>query len=246
MQRPGLIRNSLPATLFLAFAGLAGGLCAQDVLNALPPKPVEHPVAHSQEIENANATASATVAQSEPAEPARKEEVGSPMRADRKGMEEMFRARMMEMFDKNKDGRLDEEERAAARKYAEEHPMRPGAAALPAMRDEMLKRFDKNGNGRIDDDERAAMQAAQRERGAKPATQAEAMRAELRRRLDRNANGKIDDEEMAALDSMRQRLGSSPILRQRLDRNGDGKIDDEEWTAARGPLQQWLNDGEKK
>lgn len=245
MQRPGLICNCLPATLFLAFAALASGLCAQDVLSALPPKPAEHPVAPSTEMEKANATSPTVMAQSEIAEPKPKEEAERPMRADRKGAEDVFRARLLEMFDKNKDGRLDEEERAAAKKYAEEHGMRPGAP-MPATRDEMLKRFDKNGDGRLDDDERAAMQAAQRERGAKPGNQAEAMRTELRRRLDRNANGKIDDDEMSALDAMRTRLGSSPILRQRLDRNGDGKIDDEEWAAARAPLQQWLNEAEKK
>jgi Ca2+-binding EF-hand superfamily protein len=224
-------------------------LRGQDVLSALPPKPTEHPVPRSKEVEAANAAPTDVIESPAAAQEAlRKEEADRPALAGRSGAQgaDMFRARMLEMFDKNKDGRLDEEERAAAQKYAEEHGLRPGVA-MATTREELLKRFDKNGDGKLDDQERAAMQAAlARERIAKAGNPAEMLRTEMLRRFDRNGNGRIDDDEMDAIDAMRTRFAAAPILRQRFDKNGDGKIDDEEWAAARGPLQQWLNEPAKK
>src|SRR5262245_52195488 len=49
---------------------------------------------------------------------------------------------ILKKYDKNGDGKLDEEERAAARKDREQ---------------EMLKKYDKNGDGKLDDTERQAM-----------------------------------------------------------------------------------------
>jgi hypothetical protein len=52
------------------------------------------------------------------------------------------RAAQIKKYDKNNDGKLDDDERAAMRKDREA---------------EMLKRFDKNNDGKLDDEERAAM-----------------------------------------------------------------------------------------
>jgi hypothetical protein len=54
-------------------------------------------------------------------------------------------------FDKNGDGKLDQEERNAATK---------------ARRDEMLKKYDKNGDGKLDPDEQKAMNEERRKEAA--------------------------------------------------------------------------------
>jgi hypothetical protein len=48
---------------------------------------------------------------------------------------------MLKRYDKNGDGKLDDEEKAAMKKD----------------REEQLKKYDKNGNGKLDDDEKAAL-----------------------------------------------------------------------------------------
>ena len=54
------------------------------------------------------------------------------------------RSEIFKKYDKNGDGKLDDEERAALRKDREA---------------EMLKKYDKNGDGKLDDGERQAMRA---------------------------------------------------------------------------------------
>ena len=73
------------------------------------------------------------------------------------------REAMMKEFDKNGDGTLDEEERAAMRETLRQ---RFGAGGGPGggrgqmpNREELLKRFDKNGDGELDEEEREAMRA---------------------------------------------------------------------------------------
>lgn len=56
------------------------------------------------------------------------------------------RAKMMEQFDTNKDGKLDPQEQAAMR------------AAMP-FPPQILERFDTNKDGKLDDQEKAAMKA---------------------------------------------------------------------------------------
>ena len=73
------------------------------------------------------------------------------------------RAKAMEKFDKNGDGKLDREERAAARAERrqksranpEDSPGRRGDAGQRGQkrRDAMRKRFDKNQDGKLDDNE---------------------------------------------------------------------------------------------
>lgn len=73
------------------------------------------------------------------------------------------REAMMKEFDKNGDGELDEEERAAMRETLRQ---RFGASGGPGggrgqmpNREELLKRFDKNGDGELDEEEREALRA---------------------------------------------------------------------------------------
>jgi hypothetical protein len=79
----------------------------------------------------------------------------------------------LEKYDKNKDGKLDEEERAAAR--AERGGSKGGDDARKAA----LEKYDKNKDGKLDEEERAAARAdrggdrPERARGEKPAKQRE-------------------------------------------------------------------------
>jgi hypothetical protein len=68
----------------------------------------------------------------------------------KKAAEENPKAKWMEKYDKNKDGKLDEAERAALKKDREA---------------DYLKKFDKNGDGKLDDEEKAAAKEAMKKRG---------------------------------------------------------------------------------
>ena len=56
--------------------------------------------------------------------------------------------KVLEKYDKNHDGKLDDAERAELQKDRE--------AARKERQAEMLKKYDKNGDGKLDDTERAA------------------------------------------------------------------------------------------
>ncbi|MSU48886.1 MAG: hypothetical protein EXS37_07335 [Opitutus sp.] len=137
---------------------------------------------------------------------------------------EVNRKRMLAQFDQNKDGRLDEEERAAAKKFMAERGGGPGGK----MHDEMIKRFDKNGNGKIDEDERGAVQEFMKKRrrpGAGPST------------MNREA------DEKAALDKvLRSAVEANAAQLQRFDEDKDGRLSDQEWTAARKKIGAALGD----
>ena len=66
-----------------------------------------------------------------------------------------FRDGIVKRFDQNGDGRLDDTERAAAKKAGEE--MR---AQAKARHQDMLSRFDKDGDGKMGEEERKAMRDA--------------------------------------------------------------------------------------
>src|SRR6476661_2612448 len=83
-----------------------------------------------------------------------------------KGSEERH-AKMLKHFDKDGDGKLSDDEKAAAKKAMEERFGENGKGK-GGNRDELMKRFDKNGDGTLSDDERAAAKAAiQKRRDAK-------------------------------------------------------------------------------
>ena len=87
-------------------------------------------------------------------------------------------------FDANKDGQLDEQEKAAMKTAFE--------ARKAEFEKKMLEKFDANKDGQLDDQEKAAMKAA-----------FEARKAEFEKKMlekfDANKDGQLDDQEKAAM-----------------------------------------------
>lgn len=236
MKRPGLIPPSLAATLFLLLTPVAS-LPAQEMMATTPAAKAARKA--DELLKRFDKNGDGRLDDDERADA---KDVMMQDNLDRQmarisaaapGGGERFRTQALEMFDRNKDGRLDDDERAEAQKFAE-------ARRDPATAGEgLIKRFDRNSDGRLDADERGQAEAFLAEIRAYGANR---MRSELLRQFDRNADGKIDDPEMAALEqTVRPRMESSPLQRRQYDANGNQKIDDAEWAVARTRLTQWLN-----
>ncbi len=73
---------------------------------------------------------------------------------------EAMKAKMLEKFDANKDGELDETERKAAREARKGMKGKKGGKKSPEMRAKLLEKFDANKDGKLDETERAAAKAA--------------------------------------------------------------------------------------
>ena len=144
---------------------------------------------------------------------------------------------LLKRFDKNGDGRLDDDERADAKEFTLKEQVdrqMARATALPGgleqFRAEALQMFDRNGNGRLDDEERTAAQkfAALRRDGA-------GEREELEKRFDKNADGKLDADERARVESFLSALRALGTVQMRFelmrqfDVNADGKFDEQEF-----------------
>lgn len=99
-------------------------------------------------------------------------EEGKPERGERK-----VPPAILEKFDANKDGKLDEAERKAARMAGEE--------AMKARKAEMLKKFDKDGDGKLSEEEEAAMK--------------EERKKMMLEKFDKDGDGELNDEEKAAM-----------------------------------------------
>jgi len=94
-------------------------------------------------------------------------------------------AELLKRFDKNGDGKIDENEKAQAKLEM----LKDGSGARAGggqFREQMLKRFDKNKDGKLDENERAEA--------------LEALKTNPRfvKRFDKNQDGKLDDAELAA------------------------------------------------
>lgn len=99
---------------------------------------------------------------------------------------------LLKRFDKNGDGKLDDDERADAKEamLKEQTDRQMARSAAGQMRSELLRRFDRNADGKIDDREMAELEKFVRPR-------VESNPAQLRR-YDTNHDGKIDDTEWLA------------------------------------------------
>lgn len=101
-------------------------------------------------------------------------------------------AEILKRFDKNGDGKLDEDEKAAAKS---EMRGKRGAAATK-IHDRILERFDKNHDGLLDETERAA------------ALSALADKPRFIKLFDKDGDGKLSPAERAAAEqALSQRFG---------------------------------------
>lgn len=98
------------------------------------------------------------------------------------------RAALLEKFDKDGDGELNEEERKAAREARE--------AQMKERRAEMIAKFDTDGDGELNEEERKA---------AREAAQA-AMKERLLKRFDEDGDGQLNADEQAKADKALERL----------------------------------------
>ena len=171
---------------------------------------------------------------------------------------------LLKRYDKNGDGRIDDDERADAQEAMLKERVDRQMAQFQSgnaeqFRARILERFDKNKDGKLDDEERAE------------AEKFGELRDELLRRFDKNGSGKLEPEEREMLQqflrggtapaasevarrellpdpkamgelekTLRAALENDATQRARYDRNADGKLDDQEWLAARRELHRWL------
>jgi len=146
---------------------------------------------------------------------------------------------LLKRFDKNGDGRLDDDERADAKDVMMQDQLDRQMARINAsqgggerFRAQALALFDANKDGRLDDDERAEAQ-----KFAEARQDPMSARDELTKRFDRNKDGSLDAEERKEADAFLVELrayGASRMrdgLLRQFDRNADGKLDDQEMMA---------------
>lgn len=135
----------------------------------------------------------------------------------------------LRMFDKNKDGKLDDDEKAAMAKWEEDNKKRREewarrAAQWRKLNDELRKKHDKNGDGQLDEDERKAYYEEYRER-AKIV------------QWDKDGDGRLSDAERDQMEAQQAewRKRSEEYRRkwmlQQWDKDRDGRMSEEE-TAA--------------
>lgn len=147
---------------------------------------------------------------------------------------------LLKRYDRNGDGKLDDDERAEAKEammQTQIDQQMARAAAVPGgverFRTQALALFDRNKDGRLDEDERAEAQ-----RLAEVRQDPGASLDDFAKSFDRNTDGKIDAEERTQLEAFLTELRAlganrmrTELLRQ-LDRNADAKVDEAELAAA--------------
>jgi Ca2+-binding EF-hand superfamily protein len=143
---------------------------------------------------------------------------------------------LLKRFDRNGDGKLDDDERAEAKELMlseqverQMAQVRAVPGGLEAFRAQALQMFDRNRDGRLDEDERNAAQAFAARR-----KEAEIEGESLNRHFDQNADGKIDASEANAMQrylAALRELGSTQMraeLLRRFDHDSDGKLSEGE------------------
>ena len=167
---------------------------------------------------------------------------------------------LIKRFDRDGDGRLNEQERQRMRQEMQKRSA-PDNATRPS-REEVLKKFDRNGDGRLDAQELAVLRS-QMERtrdgaGSRPSSsnrQGGNNRA-LIERFDTNKNGRLDPPEQAKMrEALQRRQTDNPSQRpaqpgdrssganrqqalERFDANGNGRLEPEELQKAREAFEQ--------
>lgn len=120
-------------------------------------------------------------------------------------------AALLAQFDKDGDGRLNEEERAEMQRVMRER--------REARRQELLKRFDADGDGRLSEQERE--------------TARETIRREMLAKYDANGNGELDPEERRAMIEGEGHNPIAPLMRRPAQR-GEARPRGERRQGAEG------------
>lgn len=120
---------------------------------------------------------------------------------------------ILEKFDKDGDGKLNEEERKAARDARR--------AEMEKRRQEMLEKFDTDGDGKLNEEERKAAREA-----------AEAKRKEILEKYDANGDGQLSPEERKAAIDAGEDIPARPMRRP--GARGEGRPEGGEGRPARG------------
>jgi len=95
-----------------------------------------------------------------------------------------FPPEVIDKFDKDSDGKLSDDERAAAREAMMDH-----RKDREGNRDKwMLEKFDKDGDGKLSDEEKEAMEAARKAKH-------EEFKKEMLKKYDKDGDGELSDEE---------------------------------------------------
>jgi Ca2+-binding EF-hand superfamily protein len=106
--------------------------------------------------------------------------------SENQSMSKQRQAEILKRFDKNGDGKLDEDEKAAAKEANRDETNGRQAKARERLGKRALEKFDKNNDGKLDEAERAEM--------------AKAIETDPRlvKRFDKDGDGKLNDAEKAA------------------------------------------------
>lgn len=137
---------------------------------------------------------------------------------------------LMKKYDKDGDGRLNEEERKLANKA-----MKEKSADLNEMRQkhakDVIKRFDKDGDEKLSESELTVFLDEQRKmfekmRGRRMGRFGRNMPKEILAKYDKNGDGKLDRDERREMfkDGAKRRAA----LIKKYDKDGDGKLSDDE------------------
>jgi Ca2+-binding EF-hand superfamily protein len=110
---------------------------------------------------------------------------------------------LLEKFDKNGDGKLDEAERKEAAEARK--------GGMEKRHAEMIKRFDTDGDGELSESERKAAREAM-----------EAKKKEILEKYDANGDGKLDEAERKTAIDAGEKLPPHPMKRPGGDRAGKG------------------------
>lgn len=164
-----------------------------------------------------------------PAAAALRERSANADPAQRAKMLENLRARMAESpsqlrrFDKNGNGKLDDNEWADARAQFEQREKAAGKGGA------------------------AATKATPKPGKAPQAAKADEVRGKIMRDFDKNGDGRLDETERTAMaQANRTRAEANPRILRRFDKDGDGKLNDSEWAAARAQLGEFLGARKEK
>lgn len=107
-------------------------------------------------------------------------------------------ARILSRYDSDKDGKLSEEEKKAARESFGSQRRNP-APAEGGPRGDWAKQLDKDGDGTVSPEEQAAARDEMMKRFGVDGEQAESMRRNFMDKLDANKDGQIDETERASI-----------------------------------------------